>query len=179
MLNEESYKSFNAAKGLRQGDSISPFLFAISMEYLSRALNQLKENKEFQCHPKCSMLNLTHLSFTYDLLLFFRGNMQSIKAIHRAFLLFSTATGLQPNLAKCFVYFGGVTLGEKEKIHNHLGFAHSELPFKYLGIPLPTKKLSPMQWQSLIDKIITRISSWTTKKSLLRREGSTDPSSVI
>lgn len=43
MLNGESVEPFNAAIGRRQGDLISPFLFAIAMEYLSRLLNGLKK----------------------------------------------------------------------------------------------------------------------------------------
>lgn len=33
-----------------------------------------------------------------------------------------------------------------------------------LGIPLATKKLSLIQWQPLIEKIVAKISSWTAKK---------------
>ena len=39
-----------------------------------------------------------------------------------------------------------------------------ELPFKYLGVPLSTKKLSIIQWYPLINKIMARIKSWTAKK---------------
>nr|XP_010314353.1 uncharacterized protein LOC104645042 [Solanum lycopersicum] len=39
-----------------------------------------------------------------------------------------------------------------------------ELPFKYLGVPLSTKKMSVMQWYPLIEKIMARITSWTARK---------------
>jgi len=38
------------------------------------------------------------------------------------------------------------------------------MPFRYLGVPLATKKLSIVQWQPLIDRIVAKISSWTAKK---------------
>ncbi|XP_059281002.1 secreted RxLR effector protein 78-like [Lycium ferocissimum] len=47
IINGEPTLPFEAARGLRQGDPMSPFLFAIGMEYLSRMLNGLKEIKEF------------------------------------------------------------------------------------------------------------------------------------
>ncbi|KAH0701824.1 hypothetical protein KY285_016102 [Solanum tuberosum] len=41
MVNGETTPPFNAARGLRQGDPISPYLFDISMEYLSRCLAEM------------------------------------------------------------------------------------------------------------------------------------------
>ena len=52
----------------------------------------------------------------------------------------------------------------KQEIMLQLGYTMEELPFKYLGVPLSTKKLSIIQWYPLIDKIMTRIKSWTAKK---------------
>ena len=45
-----------------------------------------------------------------------------------------------------------------------LGYRMEELPFKYLGVPLSTKKFTIIQRYPLIDKIMARIKSWTTKK---------------
>ncbi|WMV31056.1 hypothetical protein MTR67_024441 [Solanum verrucosum] len=77
--------------------------------------------------------------------------------------LFSQASGLVANLCKSSVYFGGVTKEEQDKILQILGFSYGELPFKYLGVPLATKKISLIQWQPLLDRITSRISSWTAK----------------
>lgn len=43
MINGEPNIPFQAAKGSRQGDLISPYLFVVAMEYLSRLLNTLKK----------------------------------------------------------------------------------------------------------------------------------------
>lgn len=62
------------------------------------------------------------------------------------------------------MYFGGVKQEDKDNILRHLGFVHGTLPFKYLGVPLSTKKLTLLQWQPLIEKITAKITSWTAKK---------------
>ncbi|XP_070022043.1 uncharacterized protein LOC142177522 [Nicotiana tabacum] len=71
LVNGESTAQFDAAKGLRHGDPISPFLFALAMKYLSRKLNELKGNKEFKYQPKCSKLAMliyhVHLIYCYFL----------------------------------------------------------------------------------------------------------------
>ncbi|XP_070044964.1 uncharacterized protein [Nicotiana tomentosiformis] len=113
LVSRETTVPFDAAKGLRQGDPISPFLFAIVMEYLSRSLNGLKGNKVLKYHPKCVKLGITHLSFADDILLFARGNLQSIAALHRCFNHFSQTSGLQANLGKSSIYFGGVSQAQR------------------------------------------------------------------
>ncbi|OIT27633.1 hypothetical protein A4A49_57161, partial [Nicotiana attenuata] len=80
------------------------------------------------------------------------------------FKQFSATFGLQDNLTKSAIYFGGVTQTEKEKILQYTGYSLGELPFKYLGIPLDTKKITAMQWQPLIEKIVARIFSLTARK---------------
>ena len=63
---------FEGAKGLRQGDSMSPYLFAMAMDFLSRLMKyHIDKSPSFKYHLKCKKLSISHLFFTDDLLLFF------------------------------------------------------------------------------------------------------------
>nr|XP_016491676.1 PREDICTED: uncharacterized protein LOC107811293 [Nicotiana tabacum] len=85
MVNGEQTDLFNAEKGLRQGDHVSPFLFAIAMEYLSRILKKMTEKQQFHYHPRCAKLEITHLCFADDLLIFSRGDISSVTEILNSF----------------------------------------------------------------------------------------------
>nr|XP_009623283.1 uncharacterized protein LOC104114523 [Nicotiana tomentosiformis] len=157
------YVPFKARKGLRQGDPLSSFLFVLAMEYLSRSLKILKVNKQFIFDPRCAKLNLVQLGFADDLLLFCRENIQSIKILHQHFQMFSPASGLIANPNKSYIYFGGVNNLLQQQIMVILGYTKYELPFRYLGVPLSTKRLSAIQCKPLIERMLSRIQSWTAK----------------
>ncbi|XP_059285704.1 uncharacterized protein LOC132039181 [Lycium ferocissimum] len=133
------------------------------MEYLSRHLIDPSSKKEFKHHPKCSKLKITHLSFADDLLLFSRGDPKAVGLIHDRFVLFTKTSGLQAKMAKSGAYFGGVDTSIRTIILQQLGYSQGDLPFRYLGIPLASKQLSLVQWQPLIEKIVSKFSSWTAK----------------
>ncbi|XP_021715738.1 uncharacterized protein LOC110683654 [Chenopodium quinoa] len=61
MVNGFPDKPFSAKKGLSQGDPMSPFLFALCMEYLSRCLKEMTGNPNFNFHPTCEKLGITHM----------------------------------------------------------------------------------------------------------------------
>ena len=44
-------KPFKAAKGLRQGDPLSPYVFTLCMEYLSKFLLDASKDPYFSYHP--------------------------------------------------------------------------------------------------------------------------------
>jgi hypothetical protein len=74
-VNGNLYGFFKGQCGVRQGDPLSPYLFLACMEYISRMLNQSTQHTDFNFHPKCSALGVSHLAFADDVLLLCRCDM--------------------------------------------------------------------------------------------------------
>ncbi|XP_074305081.1 uncharacterized protein LOC141640019 [Silene latifolia] len=102
---------------LRQGDPISPLMFALCMDYLTRMMQIATDRWPFQYHPLCKNLKLNHLIFADDLLMFCKGNVHSIMLMMRAFSSFSKAFGLSMNSSKSEVYYNGVAQAVKDDIN--------------------------------------------------------------
>lgn len=85
-------KPFHAQKYPRQGDRMSPFLSALAMEYLSKCLGHLKSTPEFNFHPRCERLSITHLMFANDFLMFAIVDLSSLQLMFDAFNKFSKAS---------------------------------------------------------------------------------------
>ncbi|XP_074316450.1 uncharacterized protein LOC141652751 [Silene latifolia] len=92
------------------------------MEYLSRILDHVTTTMSFKFHPLCGSLQLSHLLFADDLVLFSKGDTHSIMILLRAFATFSIATGLQMNSMKSNIYFNGVHHSVKADIIEVSGF---------------------------------------------------------
>ncbi|XP_074291050.1 uncharacterized protein LOC141617806 [Silene latifolia] len=164
VLNGEPFGFFHGKQGLRQGDPLSPLLFTIAMEYLSRVLNFATEMLPFKFHSLCSRLKLQHLMFADDLLLFSKGDTQSVEVLLRSFATFSAASGLQMNKHKSNIYFSGVQIKVRDYIIGLSGCVEGQIPFKYLGVPITAGRLGKKECQVLIEKIVERIRSFGARK---------------
>ncbi|XP_074291655.1 uncharacterized protein LOC141618445 [Silene latifolia] len=156
-LNGAQFGYFKGRRGLRQGDPISPLLFCMCMEYLSRVMEFATRKWYFRYHPLCKSLKLTHLLFADDLLMFSKGDVQSIMLILRVMATFSAASGLIVNASKSEVVFCGVTDSLKNDIIQISGYQEGKLPFKYLGIPIQPGRLNRVDCNVLIEKIVSKV----------------------
>ncbi|XP_074302885.1 uncharacterized protein LOC141637220 [Silene latifolia] len=118
----------------------------------------------FRYHPLCKSLKLTHLLFVDDLLMFCKGDVNSIMLLLRVVATFSATSGLRVNAAKSEVVFNGVAPGLKQDITEISGFTEGMLPFKYLGIPIQARRLTKTDCNVLIKKIVLRVRSIGARK---------------
>ncbi|XP_058783261.1 uncharacterized protein LOC131657932 [Vicia villosa] len=163
LINGQMNSILEAKRGLRQGDLVSPLLFVLIMEYFHRCLTKLQKDLDYNYHPKCAKLRITNVCFADDLLLFFRGDVKKIQLLMAVFKQFFEATELTINPAKCIIYFRGTQDQEQHDIMEEIHFTKGRLPFKYLGVPLSSGKLTISQCQPVIDKMVRKIQHWSTK----------------
>ena len=82
IINGGSHGFFKSSRGLRQGDPLSPMLFVIEAEVLSRGLNNLTQQVGFvgfRVPRGCP--TVTHLAFADDVIIFSNGSTAALKAI--------------------------------------------------------------------------------------------------
>ncbi|XP_010445454.1 PREDICTED: uncharacterized protein LOC104728123 [Camelina sativa] len=162
-VNGELAGYFGSKRGLRQGCSLSPYLFVICMNVLSCKLDIAASRREFGYHPKCKQLKLTHLCFADDLMVFVEGTKQSISGALQVFDDFAVHSGLHISLEKSTIYTAGVSSAHKEEILQQFPFEYGSLPVRYLGLPLLPRRMTSGDYLPLIEKIRSRITSWTSR----------------
>ncbi|XP_074299678.1 uncharacterized protein LOC141630827 [Silene latifolia] len=128
-LNGSVHGFFQGKSGVEQGDPLSPYIFVLSMEILSRYLRCLNSHPQVSLHPKCSKMKLTHLIFLDDLMIFIRGDVPYVLFVSQTLGLFSSWHGLQANVDKTEIYFGGVSPSIKSRSLTS-GFSEGSFPFR-------------------------------------------------
>ncbi|MDF3587759.1 reverse transcriptase family protein, partial [Enterobacter hormaechei] len=140
-VNGELAGFFAGKKGLRQGDPMSPFLFVIVMEVLSRSLSLATLRDDFEFHFRCEKVHLSHLCFADDLFLFAKASPVTIQILMDEMKAFGEFSGLQINHSKSALFICGASDSVKADIIRITGMNLGCLPLRYLGVPLISSRL--------------------------------------
>ncbi|KAK1307937.1 hypothetical protein QJS10_CPA09g00577 [Acorus calamus] len=104
-------------------------------------------------------VQISHLIFADDLILFSNGSPNSARGINSLFRDFAESSGLKLNPAKSQAFLSKTFSAPTEFIAS-LGIKAGTLPVRYLGLPLLDKALSHSSCLPLLDKLRARIMGW-------------------
>lgn len=161
-VNGELGGYFRGARGLRQGDPLSPYLFVLAMEVFAQLLNKNFQNGDIGYHPTAQNPDISHLAFADDIMVFFDGQHSSLQQIVMTLDSFSSWSCLSMNRSKTELYVAGLSPTETSDLTS-LGFSLGSLPVRYLGLPLMHRKLRICDYRPLLDQLKKRFSSWTSR----------------
>ncbi|WRX14697.1 Reverse transcriptase domain - like 10 [Theobroma cacao] len=164
LINGSLIGYFKSERGLRQGDSISPFLFILAADYLSRGINQLFSRHKSLHYLSGCFMPISHLAFADDIIIFTNGCRPALQKILVFLQEYEKVSGQQVNHQKsCFITANGCPMTRRQIIAHTTGFQHKTLPVIYLGAPLHKGPKKVALFDSLISKIRDRISGWENK----------------
>jgi len=144
---------FCSSCGLRQGDPLSPLLFVIVMEVLSKLFSitvQMGFLSGFSMgFGSNEMINISHLLFADDTLDFCGANPDHLLYLRMLLLSFEAVSGLKINLDKSVLVPVG-HVNNMDDLAGILGCAVSSLPLKYLGLPLGAPFKAKSSWDEVV-----------------------------
>ncbi|XP_022876816.1 uncharacterized protein LOC111395022 [Olea europaea var. sylvestris] len=118
-----------------------------------RTVKAATNDSEFNYHPKCGPLKITHLAFVDDLMLFVREDVMSVQILMDCLSNFDFVLGLRMNIQKSSLYTAGIHGQDLDDIFELTNFTKGTMPFRYLGIPLALEKLKA---------VLDRFEAWST-----------------
>lgn len=162
---------FTPSRGIRQGDSLSPYLFLLVSDVLSQLI---------QCSVDGGLINgvrmnhtcstTSHLFFVDDTLIFLEANRQNCENIMHILNKYCLASGQQVSLHKSSVYFDrNIPPQWQTQLSSIMGMPSVSDPGDYLGLPVIWGRSKRQNLAYVKGRVIGKIQGW--KQSSLSLAG--------
>ena len=165
LLNGFAQGMVHRQRGIRQGDPLSPYLFILSSEVLSR----LCTNAQLAGHLTGIRIakkspRISHLLFADDTMFFCRSDEGSCKELMSIIQKYETASSQMINKQKSAITFSTKTEPEiRSKAKEPLGIQKEGGLGKYLGLLELFRRKKKDLFNSIIDRIHQRTLRWSSK----------------
>jgi hypothetical protein len=136
-INEENSSYFKPGKGLRQGDPLTPLLFNLVADILTRMLMKVAANGLIsRLLPQVMDGGVISLQYADDTLLFLEDNLEKADNLKWLLLCFEQMTGMRINFDKSDLLTVRVEESRINEYSKIFCCKKGEFPIKYLGVPL-------------------------------------------
>jgi hypothetical protein len=165
LLNGSPFGLVFPARGLRQGDPLSPFLFILGSEVFSRLLSKAEAAgslKGMKIARHCSAIS--HLLFADDLLIFGRACNSEASCIKDCVEKYTRWSGQAINANKSSIHFSRNTLqSTANSVLEFLPYNPNPTRATHLGLPILFGLSKTEAFSSIFDKVRGRIEGWRAK----------------
>jgi hypothetical protein len=149
---------------VRQGCPLAPLIFNLAVDGLVRYACKLSEAgiiRGYSISSRRAMVPI--LQYTDDTVFFVEGTRAEAQALCYMVKIFGDISGLKLNGEKSSLVCFGLSDQEQGALSEILGTPHTNLPIRYLGLPLRCLKLRKSDWNFLFDKISIKLEGWNSR----------------
>ena len=161
LVNGSPTKEFEFGKGLKQGDSLSSFLFILIMESLHLSFQRVVDAGMFQgINIGEGKVKISHMFYADDAVLVGQWCDSNISTLVHVLECFHKVSGLRINMCKSKIM--GVHVDENlvSCAARQLGCLVLNAPFSYLGSIVGGSMARQQAWSDIVDRVKKRLSKW-------------------
>ncbi|XP_042497667.1 uncharacterized protein LOC122076437 [Macadamia integrifolia] len=149
---------FGVEHGLRQGDPISPMLFIIAEEVLSKGLSNLVQSKSLKSisGPR-GVATPGHILFVDDIFIFTNASLRYVRALKAFLMKYQEFSGQCISFGKSKLFLGKIALARKQTIADTLGIQICTFPPRYLGVEIFKGRAKKEALLLVMDKVKGRL----------------------
>lgn len=165
LINGTTSPFFHSKRGLRKGFPLSPLLFLLVMEGLSRLIKDMHLRGRLTGIRITDRCTITHLLFVDDVLIFLNGGIGDLTAIQHSINLFQNSIGMAINNSNSTLTISNFSPHEIQFALQRFLFTLLQLEegLQYLGYKLKPLGYKIVYWTWLISKLQRRLNIWYHK----------------
>ena len=165
LVNGSLFGFFSSSRGIRQGDPLSPYLFILCNEVLSRML--LQREKEDKLHGILvgrGCPHISHLMFADDLMLFCKPTADEVEVLKECLDTYEQWSGQRKNKEISSI-FGSCNASEERvtDLGAIMGVSSTLDVFEYLELTMTIWGRYKGTFDDVVDKIKSRLMGWHAK----------------
>lgn len=100
LWNGEITNSFSPSKGIRQGHPLSPYIFVLCLDRLSKMIQDKVNSGDWKPMKIAKDINISHLLYADDVFLFGKSDSSNIQVMMDVLDYFKQISGLSINILK-------------------------------------------------------------------------------
>lgn len=150
LFNGGRLDGFQPSRGIRQGDKISPSMFILCLEYLSRVIDkEVTQGNWRGIRLPRGLFTLSHLFSADDLIISSRADMKSSQTLWRVLQTFC-ATSVSASEKS---FSGNTNLERRHRLARMLELGETEQLGRYLGFPMEMRATDNRSFNIIIDRV--------------------------